>query len=274
MNLVSIIIPCFNQAEYIDECLESVLKQTHQNWECIIVNDGSTDSSEQIIKNWSEKDHRFKYFSQSNKGVSAARNLGIKNANGDFILPLDADDYISNNYIEVCLKEIIKSEDVKLVYGKAEKFGDEKGLWDLPEFSYELLKLNNLIYCTALYRKRDFNQTDGYDENMKHGIEDWEFWLRFLKPGGKVIRNNECTFYYRIKNSSRNTDLYKDDFNVSLSYNYIFSKHRDLYEANNGIELYIKYNELKHQLNNLEHYLSKKEVLDIILKKFKHLFTK
>lgn len=281
MKLVSIIIPCYNQVQYLDECLQSVLDQTYQNWECVIVNDGSTDNTADISKKWTEKDDRFFYFEKENGGVSSARNYGIKNSNGIYILPLDGDDYISDNYIETCVTELEADTNLKLVYGGAEKFGLVNEPWVLPEYSFERLKQYNMIFCTAMYRKFDVEQMGGYDENMKHGIEDWEFWMNFLKKGGLVKRNKNCTFFYRIKETSRNSDLYKSDFNISTSYNYIFNKHRDCYESNNGIELYIKYSalkkkvdELNYQLGNLDTYLTKKDVLKLFLKKLKNFFIK
>ncbi|MFV8358229.1 glycosyltransferase family 2 protein, partial [Flavobacterium sp. XS1P32] len=87
---VSIIVPCFNQAQYLSEALKSVLEQTYENWECIIVNDGSPDDTKQIAQKWVEKDSRFKYIFKENGGLSSARNEGINYAKGTFILPLDA----------------------------------------------------------------------------------------------------------------------------------------------------------------------------------------
>lgn len=281
MKLVSIIVPCYNQAQYLDECLQSVLDQTYQNWECVIVNDGSTDNTADISKKWIEKDIRFFYFEKENGGVSSARNYGIKKSKGIYILPLDGDDYISDNYIETCVTELEADTNLKLVYGGAEKFGMVDEQWDLPEYSFDRLKQYNMIFCTAMYRKSDAEQIGGYDENMLYGIEDWEFWMNFLKKGGLVKRNKNCTFYYRIKETSRNSDLYKVEQNINESYNYIFNKHRECYETKNSIELYTKYSSLKkkvdelnYQLNNLDTYLTKKDVLKLFLKKLKNFFIK
>jgi glycosyltransferase involved in cell wall biosynthesis len=98
---ITVIVPCYNQAAYLDEALQSVLNQTYLYWECIIVNDGSTDQSEVKAKEWTEKDHRFKYFYQKNSGLCSARNFGIKKAQGEFILPLDADDKLGENYLKL-----------------------------------------------------------------------------------------------------------------------------------------------------------------------------
>src|SRR5690554_3213021 len=99
--LISIIVTCYNQASYIDETLNSVLNQTYQNWECIIVNDGSTDTTEEVVSKWLKKDNRFQYIASTNKGVSNARNVGIEKAMGTYILPLDGDDVFGTHYVEL-----------------------------------------------------------------------------------------------------------------------------------------------------------------------------
>lgn len=82
--LISVIVPCYNQAQYLDECLQSVYDQTYQNWECIIVNDGSPDNTEEIVLQWTKKDARFNYLKKENGGLSSARNAGIDIAKGEF----------------------------------------------------------------------------------------------------------------------------------------------------------------------------------------------
>ncbi len=269
MNLVSIIVPCYNQAQYLDECLESVLNQTYSNWECIIVNDGSTDKTGALAENWCIKDKRFQYFEKENGGVASARNYGVSKSNGEFILPLDADDYIGENYIEICEHEMNTNSKLKLVYGDPFKFGEVNEKWNLPEYSFENLLQFNMIFCTAMYRRSDFDRIGGYDENMKHSAEDWDFWICLLKDGGDVLKTTKCLFYYRIKEESRNSNLSHDNVKVNTSSNYIFNKHRDCYGSENSIELYIKYLDLKSKLNNLDGYLSFKATVSILMKKIK-----
>jgi len=96
-NLVSIIIPCYNQANYLTYSLASVLEQTYTNWECIIVNDGATDNTKEVAKEWCAKDNRFVYVEKQNGGLSSARNAGINVAKGDYIQFLDADDILVTN---------------------------------------------------------------------------------------------------------------------------------------------------------------------------------
>lgn len=106
--LISVIVPCYNQAQFLDECLQSVLEQTYQNWECIIVNDGSPDNTEEVALEWTKKDVRFIYLKKDNGGLSSARNAGIEKAKGEWILPLDCDDKIGNQYLELASAEFNK----------------------------------------------------------------------------------------------------------------------------------------------------------------------
>ena len=105
MKLVSIIVPVYNSEKYLSKCLESIIEQTYPLWELIIVNDGSTDNSEEIIRNYKIKDNRIKSFYFDNRGVAASRNFGISQAKGEYITFIDSDDYVKTDYLE------------KLVYG-------------------------------------------------------------------------------------------------------------------------------------------------------------
>lgn len=123
--LVSIIIPVYNSEMYIEECIRSVISQTYKNIEIIIVNDGSIDKSEEIIKNLMNEDNRIKYITQENSGPSKSRNNGIDNSNGDYIFFVDSDDTVDNNYIEYMLNEIInkKKDIVCCGYTDISKYG-------------------------------------------------------------------------------------------------------------------------------------------------------
>ncbi|MFV8440722.1 glycosyltransferase family 2 protein [Flavobacterium sp. LB2P44] len=232
MNLkkVSIIVPCYKQAQYLDEALLSVLDQTYNNWECLIVNDGSPDGTLEVAKKWVAKDNRFRYFYQENGGLSSARNFGISNALGEFILPLDADDKIAPHYVSLAIESFQVNEFLKVVYCKGEKFGVEQGLWLLPDFSRTILVKGNMIFCCAMYRKSDWIKVGGYDKKLIYGLEDWEFWIAILKIGGEVRCLDYLGFYYRTKTESMIGSL-----NTSqriFSENYVQTKHLDFVLAN------------------------------------------
>lgn len=220
---VSVIVPCYKQAEYLSETLDSVFTQTYQNWECVIVNDGSPDNTEEIAKKYLVKDRRFKYVSQENKGLSSARNTGIAHSEGEYILPLDADDKIGSTYLEKAIARFEEVPETKMVYCKAELFGKINCYWDLEDYDYEKFIWNNCIFCTAMFRRSDYDLTDGYNTNMVHGNEDWDFWLSLLKKKDVVYRIDEVLFYYRVKEVSMRTRLtqFAQENLVQLCHNHI-----------------------------------------------------
>lgn len=226
-SIVSVIVPCYNHGIYLSECLDSILNQTYKNWECIVIDNGSTDNTKQITESFAQKDKRFKYIYTEQKGVSFARNLGIKSSTGKYILPVDADDKIAHLYIENGVDVLEKKENIKLVYCNAMMFGAADKDWMLPEFSLKNILIENIIFCSGLYGRKDYDQTNGYNEQMVEGFEDWDFWLALLKNGGEVIKLPDTYFFYRIKPSSRNHDL--DIEKQKRLRRQIYQNHKELY---------------------------------------------
>ncbi len=226
-SIVSVIVPCYNHGVYLSECLESVLQQTYKHWECIVIDNGSTDNTKQVAESFIAKDKRFKYIYNIEKGVSLARNTGIKNSIGKFILPLDADDKIASPYIERAVEVLEKNEAIKLVYCNAQLFGAANKLWVLPDFSMKNILIENIIFCSSVFRRKDFDLTTGYNEKMVEGFEDWDFWLDLLKSDDEVFKLPQTYFYYRIKADSRNhaLDIAKQK---KLRYQ-IYQNHKELY---------------------------------------------
>lgn len=201
-DIVSIIIPAYNAGKFIEETVTSAMASTYPYIEVIIVNDGSTDNTAAVLTEINRRYPGIIIVHQENSGVAVARNLAISMATGKYILPLDADDLISSDYIEKAVDVISAGNDIKVVYSKAEFFGDKTGKWKLPEFKLKLLARKNLIFVSGLYRKADFEKTDGYRPEIK-GPEDWDFWISMLKNGGKVYQIPEVCFYYRIHPASK-----------------------------------------------------------------------
>ncbi|SFS78606.1 glycosyltransferase family 2 protein [Lutibacter maritimus] len=247
---ISIIVPCYNQAQFLDEALQSVLAQTYTNWECIIVNDGSPDNTEEIALAWCYKYKRFKYIKTKNKGVSHARNTGIESAIGEYILPLDADDKIGAQYLELAIEAFKTDDSLKVVYCEAEKFGDEIGYWNLEPYSFKKLCHRNVIFCTALFKKRDWIFVGGYDESMYLGWEDWDFWISILKNGGTVKRLSYIGFYYRIKKESRSKNLNKNT--EEKIYKYLSLKHVEVLLNQFG-----SFHKLKNEIEIINYRYSK-----------------
>lgn len=227
-GLISVIMPCYNQAQYLPDALQSVLSQTYEHWECMIVDDGSTDETEQVAREWLLRDPRFRYHKLTNSGVSAARNFGISKAKGEFILPLDGDDKIHSEYLERAVAVFNADPQVRLVYCKLEYFG-LKSDWVLPPYNYKDLLIENMIFCTALMRKDDIVAMGGYDEEMTHGFEDWEFYINFLNSDAKVHCIDKVLFYYRLKEHSRDADLSRSKEKMKLTLEYISLKHYKTY---------------------------------------------
>jgi len=248
-QLVSIIVPCFNQAHYLDECLESVINQTYTNWECIIVNDGSPDQTAEVAKQWVEKDSRFIYLKKENGGLSSARNAGISLAQGVYILPLDADDKISYDYLELGIREFNKNLSLKVVYCQAEKFGTDNIQFSLKEFSLKKLAFNNMIFCSAFFKKKDWKEAGGYDETMIHGFEDWDFWITLLKNDGEVKRIEKTCFYYRSTPNSMSS-LLNETTKISI-YRYLSLKHADFYISQMG-----SFHEINERLVKADYFIN------------------
>jgi glycosyltransferase involved in cell wall biosynthesis len=262
--LVSVVVPCYNQALYLSEALQSILEQTYTNWECIIVNDGSTDNTEIVATEWMLKDGRFKYLKKENGGLSSARNYGIKNTNGDYILTLDADDKFEKTFIEKGVKIFRQDCGIGIVSCWGYRFDNYKvyGLFkpngkDLQDYLF-----NSAALASCLFRKQCWSEVDGYDEDMKKGYEDWEFFLRVSKEGWRSEIIEEPLFFYRQHITSMRT-IAQNNFDLEIK-NYIYFKHKDLYVENfeRVIEYFLfiadknKKNELK-RINSIDFRLGK-----------------
>ncbi len=225
--LVSVIVPCYQQGEYLQETLYSILNQTYQNWECIVVNDGSTDNTKEVTESFCNKDPRFRYVEQKNQGPSIARNTGINASQGEFILPLDADDIIAPTYMSKAMDCFEKHPDTQIVYCKARFFGAIEQEWELPKYSYESFIWLNSIFCSAFFRRSDFDKTIGYNPNMVYGFEDWDLWLSILTPNSIVYQIDEPLFFYRQKDLSRSTTSLE---NLKKLYPIIYQNHKEIYK--------------------------------------------
>jgi glycosyltransferase involved in cell wall biosynthesis len=181
--------------------VESVLQQTWQDFEIIIVNDGSTDEyTNRLLASYSRPQTRI--ITIANQGLAQARNTGIAAAQGEYILPLDADDRIGREYLEKAISILDDQPKTGIVYCQAEKFGAESGPWHSADYSLRRMLLGNLIFCSALFRREDWKRTGGYKPEMKAGWEDWDFWLSLLELGREVYRIPDVLFFYRVKEVS------------------------------------------------------------------------
>lgn len=257
-NLVSIIIPCYNQGEFLEECLSSVYDSSYKQIEVIIINDGSTDNSKEIIEALSFN-FNFKFIHQENSGPSIARNNAIQASSGAYVLPLDADDLIGTNYIEKAVEVLENQDSVGIVYCNAELFGEKSGIWNLPSFSLDRMLTENLIFNCALFRRSDFDKTIGYNPNMKEGWEDWDFWLSILELKKEVVKLELVGFYYRIRSNSR--EHASIDGRMERLRKQIYQNHLQFYidSFSNPIEQHFKIKELKEYKKSFYHLLNTKD---------------
>ena len=175
---VSIIIPCYNQEQYVAEAIESALNQTYPNVEIVVVNDASNDNSSKVIKGYANKYSNIIFLDEEeNKGVVKSRNLAISKCRGDYILPVDADDKIDQTFCEKAVKILDADNEVRIVYSKIQFFGYLNKEFRLEAFNPNRIIFNNCIPNTAMYRKSDFISVGGYKDYMKDGWEDWNLWL-------------------------------------------------------------------------------------------------
>lgn len=244
---ISIVMPCYNHGDYIMESLESVWSQTFSDFEVIVVDDGSDQNTKNILKRLSSD--KVKVYHIQNSGPAYARNYGARKACGRFVVFLDADDLISNEYLAQCRQILLDDEKVGVVYSRAEYFGVKKGPWNLPDFSISEMLKNNIIFISAMIRRDLFEKVGGFDENLKIGYEDYDFWLSILETGVGVVRIDKPMFFYRRhkkrKGASRHNRIeHIEQYEILRR---IQSKHHALYQQHMCV-LFDQIKELRMQL--------------------------
>lgn len=224
--IVSIIIPFYNSENYLGQTIDWALESTYPNIEIILIDDGSTDKSVEIAETYLNKFSNFSLYKQKNQGVSVARNLGISNSKGVYILPLDSDDMICKDYISEAVKVLEKNSNVKVVTSEGEFFGDKTGRRVLPDFDINLLARKNIFHVSSMYRKSDWERIGGYCPQML-GREDWDFWISMLKDGGDVVKLPIIGYKYRIRPNSKRirTRNLKQEINDILN-----ARHKEFYK--------------------------------------------
>lgn len=229
MDKVSIIMPCYNDGAYIQEAIESVLSQTYENIELIIVDDGSDDGVTADVINAIKYDKVHIYHTKHLR-PAGARNYGITKASGKYILPVDSDDKIDSTYVEKAVTILEKNRDIGVVYCYADLFGEQSGRWDLPDYSFQKMLLDNIVFVTAMFYKEDWEKVGGFSTTMDAGMEDYDFWLSILGLGKIIYQIPEVLFHYRIKKVSRTTRFQDNCTNVQEIYKRIYWNHKEFYD--------------------------------------------
>lgn len=203
---ISVIIPCYNQAQYLEECIESVYGQTVQPHEIIIINDGSTDNTLEIAERYMFKEFPgiespVRVINQVNKGLPSARNTGIMASTGDFIWPLDADDMMKENAIERMTQEIMRI--TADVYAPSlEHMGLRNDSIILQGFTIQDLKVGNRLGYFSCIRRSALIEVGGYNPKMKWGYEDYDLWFDLFKRGKTLAVLQDVLVKYRLKEHS------------------------------------------------------------------------
>lgn len=203
--LVSVIVPVFNHSSTIGEAVKSVLQQSFQDFEIIIINDGSTDQN--VIPTLTEiakLDSRISIIHyEKNRKPSFARNCGIRLARGYYILPVDSDDRIRPHLLR---KAVGYAESCKgdVIHWKHLSFGDEQSEWGFPVEMPSFGTRNTGVINISLFKQSDWYKVGGYDESLTQGYEDWHFYLKLMLAGYKFYFLDEVLVDYCINRKSRN----------------------------------------------------------------------
>jgi len=200
--IISIIIPCFNHGRFIDDAIHSVEQSTRNDYEIIIINDGSTDEyTNRHLHKLKRKGYNI--ILQENQGLGKTRNNGIGIAKGKYILPLDADNMITPEYITKAVGIMEADPSISIVYSDRELFGNTTGIVQVGEFDVMRIIKANYIDACAIYRKKVWETNHGYDEKMPaQGWEDWDFWLTAIENGFCFYYIPEPLFLYRVLDNS------------------------------------------------------------------------
>ena len=205
----------YNQGKFIADAIGSVLKQTHEDWELLIGNDGSTDDTQNIIEDIAETDERIKVFECYNFGASETRNILINEAEGDYILPLDGDDMITSIYLEKGVDVLEENPSIAFVYPDTIYFGSIYQRHTQPEYSFWNLvtKGNFMSYC-SLFRAKVLGKAP-YNEKNRNYMEDFELYIKLGAKGHYGKHIPEPLFFYRShEDSSTKTEEAKKFWNI------------------------------------------------------------
>ena len=205
-GLVSIITPCYNGSKYIAETIDSVLEQTYTFWEMIIVDDGSKDNSAEIIETYCKKDSRIRLIKQANGGSANARNHGIREADGQYIVLLDADDLWYKDFLTEQI-QFMKTKKASLVYGSYDRINEKSEKILKPYIckkyiTYKDMLWTNYVGClTGVYDISQYGKVY-LREELKSVRDDYAYWLDIIKLCGSAYGNQKVLASYRVMQST------------------------------------------------------------------------
>ena len=198
---ISVLVPCFNHGRFIRETIDSILAQTLPDFEIIVVDDGSTDpDTRKALAQLAAE--RITVLTTEHRGLPAARNHAARHAHGEFCCAVDADDKLAPAWFEKAVRVLEERPDVAFVSHWLETFGDERWTWTPERCDLASLLARNAVNGAALVRRTAYDAVGGYDESMREGCEDWDFWLRLVERGFQGAIIPEVLFYYRRRSDS------------------------------------------------------------------------
>lgn len=231
--MISIIMSVYNVEEYLDECLKSIFTQTYTNIEVIIVNDGSTDNSIDIINKYRQKNSNIVYIEQENKGLSEARNLGLKVAKGEYILYIDSDDYIDSNMLQLMINKIKKDNSDMVIIGHREFYDDIAGndrdiyldvyddrIYTGKEVANMMLECKVMGVAWNKLYKRDKLIKENFNFESGRYTQDWYPTFKHISTLNNISFINQPLYKYRLRSSSttsKKNEKRLEDYNYAVS---------------------------------------------------------
>lgn len=229
MSKVTVVIPCYNLGQYLDEAVDSVLAQTYQDFEIIIVNDGSTDEfTNTLLSNYDKPKTRV--LTTENQGLPSARNNGILLSTGEYVCCLDADDKYHPEFLEKTVK--VLNDDATKKFGFVttwmELFGEKSGILETSDYKPYVLSFANVVHVASLFRKECWTKKGGYSTNLV-GYQDWDFWIYLIADGYQWHCIHIPLFCYRVRPNSMITNSNKCRYSI---YKQIIENNKDFYLSN------------------------------------------
>lgn len=226
---ISVLIPCYNLGRYLDEAVDSVLAQSFDDFEILIVDDGSTDPGTRSLLHSYQKP-RTSVFRTENRGLAAARNFLIEKARGELLCALDADDRLHPSFFEKATGAFDADPSLTFVSSWIEAFGAEEWTWRQDRCDLRALLSEDTVMTAALVRRDAVVAEGGYDEEMPSpGDEDWDLWIRLVKAGHRGVILPETLFYYRRRPGSMSRECTDGETHLALC-RYLMEKHSDAFQ--------------------------------------------
>ena len=212
-ELISIVVPIYNVENYLRMCLDSIQNQTYQNFECLLINDGSPDNSADICREYLAKDARFRYFEKENGGSSSARNFGIERSEGEYVTFVDSDDWLEHDALQL-LYDALKKENADISIGRYNCYDESRCQYlfydSNPDDSLEVIEGKEIIDREGVEEMRNGNWTVAYLKLFKRELlqdlpfpigkmaEDTYWTWKVLLKASKVVYLNRCIYWYRV----------------------------------------------------------------------------